>query len=56
MELLEDSSEWKEWKKLREKLHQARMGLLDAENEVEDFERDWAEEVKEEVEKLRKKK
>lgn len=41
-ELLVDSSEHKEWEKLAQKVHEAEMELLDAQNELEDFERDWS--------------
>ncbi len=48
LELLEDSSEHDEWKKLRQKVHQAELEVLDMQNELDDFERDWSIEMERE--------
>jgi hypothetical protein len=52
MELLEDTSEHNEWVKLRNKVHQADMKLLDAQANLDEFELDWAREVEDEVKKI----
>lgn len=44
-ELLEDSSEYKEWLKLRKKVSEAEHELLDVQRELDEFELDWSREV-----------
>lgn len=48
LDLLEDSSEHKEWETLHKKVREAEMDLSDAQNELDEFERDWSIEMERE--------